>query len=58
MTPLLGDALPPVVWFNATSSSSSSHRVFPVSTTLPRVAENWGSILAHHSLSRSLVSVL
>ena len=56
MTPLSGDAMPPVVWFDA-SSSSSSHRVFPVSTTLSRVAGNRGSILAHPSLSRSLVSV-
>ena len=56
MTPLSGDALPPVVWFDA-SSSSSSYRVFPVSTTLSRVAENWGFVLAHPSLSRWLVSV-
>ena len=57
MTPLSDDALPPVVWFDASSSSSSSPRVYPVSTTLSRAAENWGFILAHLSLSCSLVSV-
>ena len=57
MTPLSDDALPPVVWFDASSSSSSSPRVYPVSTTLSRVAKNWGFILAHPSLSCSLVSV-
>ena len=57
MTPLSGDALPPVVWFDA-SSSSSSHRVFPVSTTLSRVAGNRGSILAHTLLSFFRVGVM
>ena len=58
MTPLSGDALPPVVWFDASSSSSSSHRVFPVSTTLSRMAGNRGSILAHTLLSFFRVGVM
>ena len=56
--PLSDDALPPVVWFDASSSSSSSsHRVFSVSTTLSRVAGIRGYVFAHPTLSCSFVSV-